>query len=83
MDLLLIVLVAVAMLLLALRRRRKRPAKRRTPPRPATLPPRRQGWSFSRHPREDWRYWRDLAVIIGLVLALLLAMLVLGAKHSP
>lgn len=82
MDLLLIVLVAVAMLLLALRRRRKRPAERPPSPRPATLPPRRQGWSFSRHPREDWRYWRDLAFVIGLVLALLVAMVVIGARNG-
>lgn len=82
MDLLLILLVAIAMLLLALRGRRKRPAKRRAPPRPTTLPPRREGWSFSRHPREDWRYWRDLAIIIGLVLALLVAMVVIGARNG-
>ncbi|WP_322520751.1 hypothetical protein SR882_08105 [Guyparkeria halophila] len=82
MDLLLIVLVAVVMLLLALRRRRKRPDERPPSPRPATLPPRRQGWSFSRHPREDWRYWRDLAFVIGLVLALLVAMVVIGARNG-
>ncbi|MFI9652395.1 hypothetical protein [Guyparkeria halopsychrophila] len=82
MDLLLIVLVAVAMLLLALRRRHKRPAERRTTTRPPTLPPRRRGWSFSRHPREDWRYWRDLAIAIGLILALLVAMVVIGARNG-
>ncbi len=82
MDLLLIVLVAVAMLLLALRSRRKRSADRPTPRRPSSGPSRRQGWSFSRHPREDWRYWRDLAIIIGLVLGLLIAMVVIGARNG-
>ena len=82
MDLLLIALVAVAMLLLALRGRRKRPNDRRAPTRPTTSRRRRQGWSFSRHPREDWRYWRDLAFIIGLVLALLVAMVVIGARNG-
>jgi len=82
MDLFLIVLVAFAMLLLALRRRRKRPDERSPPTRPAALGPRRQGWSFSRHSREDWRYWRDLAFVIGLVLVLLVAMVVIGARNG-
>lgn len=82
MDLLLIVLVAVVMLLLALRGRRKRAAgSRRAPHR--SMPPRtRSGWSFSRHPREDWRYWRDLAIVIALVLALVVAMIVVGARNG-
>ncbi|MFN2381340.1 MAG: hypothetical protein ABR561_02150 [Guyparkeria sp.] len=84
MDLLLIVLVAVVMLLLALRGRRKRKRAAVGPRAPhRSVPPRsRSGWSFSRHPREDWRYWRDLAIIIALVLALVVAMIVIGARNG-
>ncbi len=84
MDLLLIVLVAIAMLLLALRGRQKRngPGARRRPQRPTPPPPRGRRWSFSRHPREDWRYWRDLAILIGLVLMLLLATVVIGTRNG-
>ncbi|MCL7744209.1 hypothetical protein LV476_04475 [Guyparkeria hydrothermalis] len=67
MDLLLVALVALAMIILAVRRR-----QRRRPPTNGSRP-NNGGWSFSRHPREDWRYWRDLAILIGLVLALLAA----------
>ncbi|MFW6020575.1 MAG: hypothetical protein ACOCPR_00600 [Guyparkeria sp.] len=82
MDLLLIVLVAVAMLLLALRDRRRRRNVARPTARATPVPPRRAGWSFSRHPREDWRYWRDLAILIALVLVLLIAMVVIGARNG-
>lgn len=66
MDLLIVILVALTMLVLALRRRRRRPSSRSE--RPAG-----RDWPMLRHPREDWRYWRDLAILIGLALALLLA----------
>ncbi|WP_156413904.1 MULTISPECIES: hypothetical protein [unclassified Guyparkeria] len=78
MDLLLVVLIAVAMLLLALRGRRRRQSP---PPRPGTRQrPRQEGWSFSRHSRQDWRYWRDLAILIGLALALLVATALLSTN---
>ncbi len=77
MDLLLVALVALAMLILAIRRR-----QRRRPPANGSRPS-HGGWSFSRHPREDWRYWRDLAILIGLVLALLLViMLMAGIERT-
>ena len=77
MDLLLVALVALAMLILAIRRRRQR-----RPPPTRGSHARDNGWSFSRHPREDWRYWRDLAILIGLVLALLVATALL-TSHPP
>lgn len=77
MDLLLVALVALTMIILAVRRRqRRRPRARGS--RPAA-----NGWSFSRHPREDWRYWRDLAILIGLVLALLVATALLTTNTPP
>ncbi|MCL7750184.1 hypothetical protein LV475_00980 [Guyparkeria hydrothermalis] len=82
MDLLLIVLVAIAMLLLALRGRqkRRRPAPRRAPGPASARPARRR--SFSRYPREDWRYWRDLAIVIALVLLLLIATAFIGTRYA-
>lgn len=78
MDLLLVALVAVAMLILAIRRRRRpRGSTDHRRPHPGS-----NGWSFSRHPREDWRYWRDLAVLIGLGLALLLAMVMIAGLQG-
>jgi len=76
-DLLLVALVAVAMLILAIRRRRRTRDSGHRRPRPGS-----NGWSFSRHPREDWRYWRDLAVLIGLGLALLLAMVMIAGLQG-
>ena len=76
MDLLLVILIAVAMLLVALRGRHKR--KRSAPT--ARSPRERRGWSFSRHPRQDWRYWRDLAILIGITLGILAAALIIGVR---
>ena len=76
MDLLLVILIAVAMLLLALRGRRRR----QSPPRPTAKRREREGWSFSRHSRQDWRYWRDLAILIGITLGILVAALTIGFR---
>ncbi len=71
MDLLIVALLLVVFVVLALRGRGR--GKKSAP----TASP-RGGWSFSRHPREDWRYWRDLAILISLGLGLLLTMVVLA-----
>lgn len=76
MDLLLVILVTFAMVILAVRRRRRGPPASR-------MRPGARGWSFSRHPREDWRYWRDLAVLIGLALTLLVVMVILAGIDRP
>ncbi|MBN2873073.1 MAG: hypothetical protein JXJ30_09205 [Halothiobacillaceae bacterium] len=76
MDLFLVALVALVMIVLAVRRRRRRQPSRRGRPRNA------RGWSFSRHPQEDWRYWRDLAILIALILALLVATALLTGQSS-
>lgn len=78
MDLFLVALVAIGMLLLALRGRHKRRGPRRKQAITSARPARRG--SFSRHPREDWRYWRDLAMVIALVLLLLLATAFIGTR---
>lgn len=72
MDLLLVALVIIALIILAIRRRRRGSRSDRTSS--AT-----RDWSFSRHPREDWRYWRDLAILLGLALVLLITVAILAS----
>jgi len=80
MDLVLTGLIALLVLILFLkgRRRPSRPAPRR-PEAAAGLPAPRRAF-FSRHGKEDWRYWRDLAITLALGIAFLAGLLVLAGR---
>jgi hypothetical protein len=81
MDLLLTGLVALTILILFLRGRRRRtgsaPQARREPRRRLRSP----SWPFfSRHGKDDWRYWRDLAITLALGIAFVAGLMVLAAR---
>ncbi|MFO7581642.1 hypothetical protein [Guyparkeria sp.] len=73
MDLVLTGLIALVLLILFLRSRSRRPTRKR--PTGGDAPTQRP--FFTRHDKDDWRYWRDLAITLGLALALLIGVIAL------
>ncbi|MFP4639539.1 MAG: hypothetical protein ACOC8M_00710 [Guyparkeria sp.] len=80
MDLVLTGLVALVLLILFTRNRRRRATPRARPTTGGSAAAQRP--FFTRHGKDDWRYWRDLAILIALVLVLLIAMVVIGARNG-
>ena len=80
MDLVLTGLIALLVLILFLKGRRRpaRPASRR-PDGAGRLPSPKRAF-FSRHGKDDWRYWRDLAITLALGIAFIAGLLALAAR---
>ena len=75
MDLVLTGLVALVLLILFIRNRRRRTTPRARPTTGEGTAVQRP--FFTRHGKDDWRYWRDLAITLGLALALLIGVIAL------
>jgi len=81
MDVVLTGLIALLVLILFLKGRRRsspRPAPRRQERAQRLSPPTRP--FFSRHGRDDWRYWRDLAITLALAIAFIASLMALAAR---
>jgi len=80
MDLFLTGLIALLVLILFLkgRRRPSRQAPRR--PEAAERLPTPSRPFFTRHDKDDWRYWRDLAITLALGIAFVAGLMVLAGR---
>ncbi|MGM0516773.1 MAG: hypothetical protein ACQER6_04150 [Pseudomonadota bacterium] len=81
MDLLITGLIVLLVLILFLKGRKRTPRRAHTGPSRSgerlSAPTRP---FFSRHGKDDWRYWRDLAITLALGIAFVAGLMVLAAR---